>query len=140
MPQRAATIAEVRARLGSAFTDPPITDDVVQLALDDTACFVAPEVWGACASTAHAYAAAHFVASSPAAGEIEVPAGMGQVLTSAKDGPASYTLAAPPTSSTDEGAWSLTGWGRRFLEYRKVRWGTGSALAARTSATARRAC
>ena len=139
MAQRAATIQEVRDRLGPAFTDPPITDTVVQMALDDTACFIAPSVWGECTSVAHAYAAAHCVALGPYAATITVPAGFGQLLAGAKDGPASYTFSVPK-SQDDDGNWSLSAWGRKFIEYRLTRWGKGSAIVARTSATTRRRC
>ena len=139
MAMRYATIAEVRLRLGPSFTDPPITDDVVQLYLDDTKCFIDPSVWGGCASTAHAYAAAHCVASSPSAAGIAVPAGMGALASAEANGPASRSnsIPAPPDGV---GSWWLTGWGRKFLEYRAVRHGKGSAVLARTSRTLGRSC
>jgi hypothetical protein len=137
--QRAATIQEVRDRLGPAFTDPPITDAIVQLYLDDTACLISPAVWGECASTAHAYAAAHCVASSPYAAGIAVGGGAGPIVAGEANGPASRSFAVPAAGAGD-GVWSLTGWGRKFLEYRLARWGCGSATLARTSRSVRRAC
>jgi hypothetical protein len=137
--QRAATIQEVRDRLGPAFTDPPITDTVVQLYLTDTACLISPAAWGECASTAHAYAAAHCVASSPYAAGIPVPAGMGPLVSGEANGPASRSIAVP-SPPDGVGSWWLTGWGRKFIEYRLARWGCGSATLARTSRSARRAC
>jgi hypothetical protein len=129
--QRAATIQEVRDRLGPAFVDPPITDAIVQMALDDTACFVDPSAFGACASTAHAYAAAHCVAGSPYAASIALPEGFGALVTAHSNGPASRSFAVPKLAD-DAGAWGLTYWGRKYLEFRASRWGKGSAVLART--------
>ena len=139
MAQLAATILDVRARLGPAFTDPPITDEIVQLYLDDTACFVAPLVFGECASQAHAYAAAHCVASSPYAADIAVAEDMTKIVSANANGPASRSFAVP-AQDADDAVWALTYWGRKFLEYRKARWGIGSAVVARTGRTARRRC
>lgn len=139
MAQRYATIAEVRERLGPAFTDPPITDAVVQLYLDDTACFIDPAVWGHCASQAHAYAAAHCVAMSPDAATIPTPPGWGVLETANANGPASRSFGVPDPPP-GAGPWWLTGWGRKFLEYRTVRHGKGSAVLARTSRTLARVC
>jgi len=136
VPQRAATIDEVRARLGSSFTDPPITDAVVQLYLDDTACFVSAS-FGQCRSQAHAYAAAHCVASSPAAASIPAPPGFGPLESGNSNGPASRSFVVPAAAEGD-GAWSLMGWGRKFLEYRSARAGMGSAVLARTGLTGSR--
>ena len=139
MAQRYATIDEVRARLGPAFSDPPITDEVVQLSLDDTACFIDPATWGACASQAHAYAAAHCVATGPYGADIPAPPGFGPLMTAEANGPASrsQSVPAPPAGA---GPWWMSGWGRKFLEYRANRHGKGSALVARTTRTLRRAC
>lgn len=136
MAQRAATIDDVRGRLGPAFTDPPITDVVVQLYLEDTACFVS-SVFGDCQSQAHAYAAAHCVAGSSYAATIpKDPAWFG-LLAGEANGPASRSWAVPPQEAGDL-PWGLSMWGRRFLEYRRARWGKGSALLARTSLTGSR--
>jgi len=137
--QRDATIAEVRLRLGPAFTDPPIIDAIVQLYLDDTACFIDPAAWGACASEAHAYAAAHCVASSPYADGIGVGPQAAGVIASEANGPASRSFVVPAQDAGD-GPWSLTAWGRKFLEYRRKRHGRGSATLARTGRTLWRAC
>ena len=139
MAQRPATIQEVRDRLGPAFVDPPITDAVVQMYLDDTACFVYPASWGSCASTAHAYAAAHCVASSPYAATIVAPGGAGPLVASQANGPASRSFAIP-AQAVGDAPWSLTAWGRKFLEYRRARHGCGSAVLARTSSSIARAC
>ena len=133
MAQRYATIAEVRLRLGPAFSDPPITDAVVQMYLDDTACFIAPAVWGQCASQAHAYAAAHCIVGSPYAAGLLAPGSASlQLLAGEANGPASRTFSVPGLDDAD-GVWALTAWGRKFLEYRRTRHGKGSAVLARTA-------
>lgn len=139
MAQRAATIAEVRARLGPAtvWLDPPITDAVVQMYLDDTACFIDPATWGACASIAHAYAAAHCVAGSPYAATIAMEPEWLGLLAGEANGPASRSWAVPAQGEGDL-PWGSSMWGRKFLEYRRARWGAGSAVLARTGLTGSR--
>ena len=139
MASRAATIAEVRARLGPAYTDPPITDDVVQTALDDVACLVSVLAFGDCTSQAQSLAAAACVAGSPYAASIPVPEGFGALVSAHANGPASRSFALPALEAAD-GDWALTWWGRKFLEFRRARWGLGSAQLARTSLTARPGC
>ena len=131
MAQRAATIEEVRLRLGPAFTDPPITDAVVQMYLDDTACFIAPTAFGECTSQAHAYAAAHCVAASPYSATVAGESEWGALLSGEGDGPSSRSFAVP-SPGADDGLWSLTVWGRKYLEYRLARWGKGSAIVTRS--------
>ncbi len=140
MAQRAATIAEVRLRLGpdTIWTDPPITDAVVQMYLDDTACFVS-SVFGGCQSMAHAYAAAHCVAGSTyAAGILMQDAWLG-LLSGQANGPASRSWAVPAQDAGDL-PWASSMWGRKFLEYRRKRWGKGSAVLCRTALTGGRPC
>ena len=136
MAQRAATVAEVRLRLGPAFTDPPITDEVVNLYLGDTACFIS-SVFGDCQSQAHAYAAAHCVAMSPYAASIPGQAGWFGLLAGEANGPASRSWAVPAQDAGDL-PWSGSMWGRKFLEYRRARWGKGSAVLCRTGLTGSR--
>ncbi len=136
MAQRAATIEEVRLRLGPAFSDPPITDAVVQVCLDDTACFVS-SVFGECQSTAHAYAAAHCVWMSPYSAGIVIPENLGAALSAHANGPASRSFSVPAPDA-DAGWWSFSSWGRTFLEYRRKRWGKGSAVLCRTGLTGSR--
>lgn len=139
MAQRAATIAEVRLRLGpdTVWTDPPITDAVVQMYLDDTACFIDPATWGECASRAHAYAAAHCVAGSPYAADIPMQLEWLGLLAGESNGPASRSWAVP-TQAEGDLPWNLSMWGRMFLNYRRNRWGMGSAVLARTGLTGSR--
>jgi hypothetical protein len=138
MAARAATIQEVRDRLGPVFVDPPITDDVVQLALDDVACLISVAAFGECASQAQSWAAAHCVASSPASWTISVPEGAGAQITSHANGPASRAYSVP---TLDDGlGWTSTLWGRKAWAFILARHGCGSAVLARTSRSIRRAC
>ncbi len=138
MAQRAATIAEVRLRLGptTIWLDPPITDAVVQMYLDDTACFVS-SVFLDCQSEAHAYAAAHCVAGSPYAQGLSLQAAWFLLVSAHANGPASRSFAVPALEAGDS-PWNLSMWGRKFLEYRRQRHGIGSAVLARTSLTGSR--
>jgi hypothetical protein len=136
MAQRAATVEEVRLRLGPAFTDPPITDAVVQMYLDDTACLIS-SAFADCQSQAHAYAAAHCVAMSPYSATVPGQLEWFAALAGEANGPASRSFSVP-TLAEGDAPWAYSMWGRKFLEYRRARWGKGSALLARTSLTGSR--
>lgn len=134
MPQRYATIDEVRALLPASWTDPPITDSLIQRQLDLGQCVIAPSVWGECASQAHALYAAHKVKLSDEAAD-QPGAGQAGVLASEANGPASRSFFVHPVSvggSLADAELSMTDCGRAYLEIKRTVLGLGTGIVART--------
>jgi hypothetical protein len=133
MAKRYATIAEVRSKLPDSFADPAVTDDEIQGAIDDQACFLGLCAWGECASTGSKYAAAHQILLA----HPELPGGGQQGLESGNaDGPASRSWAVSPAAASDLW-WSSSPCGLMYLELRKPIRGIGSLIIGATSRTAR---
>lgn len=138
MAQRAATRDEVCGPLGTPGGVAPAlnaaTDPQVDLALETAALTVWPSRWRKLTSKAHAYLAAHILATTPGLGlgeggeELPIEAGP---LVSAADGPASASWGT--TGSTEAGpagdAWlATTPYGNHFLHLRRAQRGYGSIM------------
>lgn len=128
MAQRAALRADVEAIAPALVA---ATDDQMNTALEVTAHLVAPRRWRSLASTAHAYLAAHWLATTPGLG-LDGGEDFEDVLgpTSAMaDGPASRSFGqvasteAVPASDAD---YLRTPYGRQFLALRRQQRGFGS--------------
>lgn len=112
MAARYASSAEVIA-LAPEFTGQEATIDV-WLSLAE--CWIAPDVWGDCASQAHALLAAHMLTTSPA-GAAAGGEGFGHGPVSGRsNGPASVSYATPTPTDADL---ALSSYGRLFVALSK---------------------
>jgi hypothetical protein len=133
MPQRYATVAEVRTKLPASFAAPAVEDSEIQGVIDDQVCFLGLLAWGSCASVGSKYAAAHVLLLT----HPELPGGGQQGLeTGNANGPASRSWAVTPASA-DDSWWSSSPCGAQYLELRKPVRGVGVLILGATSRTAR---
>lgn len=138
MAERAATRADVCGPLGTPGGVAPLlnaaTDEQVAEALDTAALLVYPPRWRKLAHKAHAYLAAHILATTPG---LELDGEGGDLvdvigpLASESDGPAARSFAALGSSEAVPGSdadYLRTPYGQGYLRLRRAQRGFGSVL------------
>ena len=115
----AIDVPTFRARFPE-FTDPPYSDERIQLFIDDTLCYMGEDEsrWCGCYDTAQAYLTAHLLALGTASAMGDSAAQAGPLLSAAADG-VSYTRAGTSNgvAGSDE-FYASTAYGQRFLSLR----------------------
>jgi len=137
MAQRAATRDDVCGPLGTPGGVAPglndATDEQVERAVAEAALLVWPPRWRKLTSDAHAYLAAHILATTPGLGleDGEDPGDTMGPLVSEADGPASRSFGALGSTEAVPGSdadYLRTPYGRGYLRLRRAQRGFGSVL------------
>ncbi len=128
-----ATPAQVRL-IAPEIVDPPITDAILQEALDEMACLISVARFKECTSQVHSRMTAHCIVTNPFWASVEgIDGAETGLIASEADGPASRSFAAVASWGAEAAGWDTSFHGRKFLALRRRFRGRGSVIVANTN-------